>query len=240
MIKVLQDDQQVSKAIQWLQARGFLCHTEKSKNFDLAAIYTVLDSASKNISIVDLGSGFSKYGCVVLNSLAKAGFKNLVGIDMYVPWYALVATWIAHIRLGIWKNPYTLKQANICQTQLPSSSVDFAILLSVIEHGVPLEDLMNELARIVRVGGRVYVSTDYWPSDVAVAEMTYISTGSKGNVAMPWKLFNLEDIKKLIKLANQAGFELETPMPIPAAKDKPISWHGYKYTFISLVLKKIK
>lgn len=240
MIKVLQDEQEVSKAIQWLQAKDILCHTEKNKNFDLAAIYTVLDSAPKNISIVDLGCGFSKYGCVTLNSLAKAGFKNLVGIDMYVPWYARVATWIAHIRLGIYKNPYILKQGNICQTNIPSSSVNFAILLSVIEHGVPLEDLMNELARIVKIEGRVYISTDYWPTDTGtgMAEMKYISTGSKGNVPMPWKLFNLEDIKKLIELANKAGFELETPMTIPAVKDRPVSWHGYNYTFISLVLKK--
>lgn len=64
MIKVLQDEQEVSKAIQWLHARGFLPHKEKGKNFDLAAIYAVLGSLPKNISIVDLGCGPSKYGCV--------------------------------------------------------------------------------------------------------------------------------------------------------------------------------
>lgn len=238
MIKVLQDKQEITNAIQWLQARDLLQHTEKSKNFDLAAIYTVLDSKSKNISVVDLGCGVSKYGCVTLNSLAKAGFKNLLGIDMYVPWYARVATWIAHIRLGIWKNPYILKQGNICQTKLPSSSVDFAILLSVIEHGVPLEDLMKELARIIKSGGKVYISTDYWPSDNSMTEMTFISTGSYGNIPMPWKIFSLEDIRKLIELANKAGFELKTPVDIPAVKDKPVSWHGHNYTFISLVLEK--
>lgn len=42
-----------------------------------------------------------------------------------------------------------------------------------------------------------------------------------------------------MELANKAEFELETPMTIPAAKDRPISWHGYNYTFISLVLKKL-
>jgi len=55
---------------------------------------------------------------------------------------------------------------------------------------------------------------------------------------MPWKVFSLEDIKKLIELAIDAGFELETPMDIPAVKDKTISWHGHSYTFISLVFIK--
>ena len=39
MIKVLQDEQEILKAIQRLHARGLLLHTEKSKNFDLAAIH---------------------------------------------------------------------------------------------------------------------------------------------------------------------------------------------------------
>ena len=238
MIKVLQDEQEVSKAIQWLRKRDILLHTEKIKNFDLATIYTVLDSASKDISIVDLGCGVSRYGCVTLNSLAKSGYKNLLGIDVYVPWYARIATWIAHIRLNIWKNPYILKQGNICQTNLPSSSVDFAILLSVIEHGVPLEDLMNELARIIKYEGKVYISTDYWPISNFSKNKTFISTGSHGNVPMPWKVFSSTDIRNLIELANIKGFELETPIDIPSAKEKPVSWHGHNYTFISLVLKK--
>lgn len=239
MIRVLQTESEIAKAIQWLRERDLLQHTEKSKNFDLVAIYELLDSVPKNINIVDLGCGPSKYGCVTLNSLAKAGFKNLAGIDIYVPWYAWFANLIASIRFGIWRNPYILKQGNIYQTDLPSSSVDFAILLSVIEHGVPLEDLMNELARIVKSGGKVYISTDYWPSDTGVPQMIFISTGSSRNVPMPWKIFGLEDIKELIELANDVRFELETPMAIPAVKDRVISWHGYSYTFISLVFKKI-
>jgi len=179
MIRVLQSESEIAKAIQWLRERNLLQHTERSKNFDLALIYELLDSTPRDISIADFACGPSKFGCVVLNSLAKAGFKNLMGIDIRVPLYARLATWIAYIRLGIWRNPYILKQGNICQTDLHFSSVDFVILLSVIEHGVPLKDLMNELARIVRSGGKVYISTDYWPSGSEVSQMIFISTGSR-------------------------------------------------------------
>lgn len=81
MIKVLQDESEIVEASQWLREMSLLPHTEKSKNFDFVIIHKLLDSAPKNISVVDLGCGPSRYGCVTLNSLAKAGFKNLVGID---------------------------------------------------------------------------------------------------------------------------------------------------------------
>ena len=64
------------------------------------------------------------------------------------------------------------------------------------------------------------------------------ATGSSGNISMTWRIFGLEEIKNLVELANDVGFELETPMAIPAVKDRAVSWHGHNYTFISLVLKK--
>lgn len=237
MIKVLQDEQEILKAIQWLRERGILQHTEKSKNFDLMTIYNLLDSVPRNISIVDLGCGPSKYGCVTLNSLAKAGFKNLVGIDLCVPWYARCGNLIAFLRYGIWKNKYILKKGDICKTGLPRASVDFAIMLSVIEHGVPLKDLVKELARIVRHGGLIYISTDYWPGGLGEAQI--IRTGSSRNIPMSWKVFGLEDIKNLIELANDVGLILKTSMDIPAADRAVVIWHNNSYTFISLVFKNI-
>lgn len=67
----------------------------------------------------------------------------------------------------------------------------------------------------------------------------YPPTGGRRNVPMPWRVFNLGDIILLLELAKNVGLELYTPMNVPPAKDRVVSWHGNSYTFIYLVLKNI-
>lgn len=238
MIRLLKSLPDIVEATNFLKKRGLLRHADERKNWDLKNIYEMLEGSDREIPIVDLGCGPSRYGCVTLNSLAKSGFSNLLGIDLFMPWYSRFFCWLAFVRHGILFRKYFLKKADLCSTGLPDSSMEKVIVLSVIEHGVPLEALMRELARILKPGGEAYISTDYWPDYGGRA--TDQTTGSRFGKILPWKVFNETDLRTMVEMARQHGLPLkeDAPHDWPKPQERCIRWRGFSYTFISFVFVK--
>lgn len=214
MIEVLQNWQAVDEATLRLQRQGLPTHITVQKNWDQLLLYQALVAKSRQSQILDLGCG----DCCTLDFLAALGFTNLCGIDL-------------QINKQTASLPYQLYEGDMTQTSFSSQSYDFVVSISVIEHGVDLEAFFEEAHRLLKVGGPLFLTTDYWEEKIQV-------DASIKPFELSWKIFSQAEIQKAIALAEIHGFSLEQDVNIPACADRTVSWYNKHYTFIALGLKK--
>lgn len=213
MIEVLQNRQEIDAATLKIQSLCLPPHLDLHKNWDHLLLYNAIATIDKQSQIIDLGCG----ECCTLNFLAALNFNNLHGIDLQIGYDANTA--------------YTLHQGNITQTPLVSGKCDVAISISVIEHGVDLPAFFAEVSRLLKTGGLLFVTTDYWSEYIEI-------DSSIQPFGLEWKVFSGADIEQLITLAQENNLVLAQAEDIPACSDKPVRWYGYKYTFIALLFRK--
>ncbi len=101
----------------------------------------------------------------------------------------------------------------------------------MIEHGVPLQDYFQEMYRLLKPGGVLITSTDYYP--------TPIDTRGQFAHGTPIKIFSRPEIEAALALAKSVGFELTGEVDLEC-EEKPIRWEqfGLEYTFILFTLRK--
>ena len=225
MIKVLQDWDEIGCATIELERQGLPTHGVAQKNWDL---WQILEFRSfKNKRVVDLGCG----GLYLLKFLSSLQFNNLTGIDLslslsdrFCPIFYSLYTKRAL------RPAYKLYRKNIEKTGFDSSSFDFAVSLSVIEHGVDLHKFFSESARILRDGAILYLSTDYWEPKIHIDE-------SMQMYGAEWTIFSKDEITNLIDIAQKHGFYLRKEGEIPNVKDPVIYNCSIGYTFCSIEMK---
>ena len=71
-------------------------------------------------------------------------------------------------------------------TRFDTESFDAITCLSVVEHGVDLDGYFREAARILKPGGALVTSTDYFPDPV--------DTAGKHAYGVPVKIFDRDEI----------------------------------------------
>ena len=213
MIKVLQKWQEVGEATLSLQSQRLPTHITVQKSWDQFLLYQALITKNRQSWIIDLGCG----DCCTLDFLAALGFTNMHKIDL-------------EIKNQANNLPYERYQGDIIKTSFPSQSYDFAISISVIEHGVDIEAFFQEAHRLLKVGGLLFITTDYWEDKIQVDEFVR-------PFGLCWKIFSKLEIPEIIVLANNYCFALEN-VNIPACADKTVSWYNNNYTFIALALRK--
>ena len=87
-------------------------------------------------------------GSIVLDNAKKLGLAGeKIGIDLV----ELPA------REGI-----RLIKGDLTDTGLPAAHFDYLTCLSVIEHGVDVRAFVAECARLLKPGGKLFVTFDYW------------------------------------------------------------------------------
>jgi SAM-dependent methyltransferase len=103
--------------------------------------------------------------------------------------------------------------------------------MSVIEHGVPLVDYFREMHRILKPGGLLITSTDYFP--------TPIDTGKLVAHGAPIKIFTRDEIEAALRLAVETGFELTGEVNLDC-DEKPVRWEqcNLDFTFVIFTLRK--
>lgn len=215
MIKVLQNWQEIGEATLSLQRKGLPTHTDVRKNWDQFLVYEAIASQDRNSCIIDLGC--SPY--CTLNFLAALGFKNIYGIDLNIK------------KHEIENAPYHLYRGDITNTAFQADFFDFALSISVVEHGVDLRAFFKEVSRILKENGLLILTTDYWEEKRSV-------DASIKPLGLPWKVFDKSDIEELIIAAQDYGFVIEEDINIPPCSDQPIFWQGVEYTFIGLLFRK--
>lgn len=191
-------------------------HRGSEKNWDhLAAVSTILANTTPSARILDAGAELYSN---VLPALFLYGYRDLHGINL---------TFTSAGRRG----PIRYIPGDLTRTPYADGFFDAIACLSVIEHGVPLREYFREMFRLLKPGGLLITSTDYFPTPIATA----------GHVAhgMPIKIFTKPEIEEAFNLAKAIGFEMTGPVDLEC-EEKPIHWEqfGLEYTFLIFTLRK--
>jgi len=215
---ILKSKLELDGAIEETIRLGLLLHGDTPKNWDsFSALQSILKLTNKNARILDAGG--EEYSSI-LPCLFLYGYKNLICVNTAFP---------KNSNLG----PISYQYANILESGANDSSFDVITCLSVIEHGIGLDYYFREMSRILKPGGMLITSTDYWDDP--------INTYGLSAYNCPVKIFCKEDIFEMIDIAKRYSLELTTKIIDLDCQEKVVTWKkfGLKYTFIILTMKKL-
>jgi len=214
----LKQDRDVATTLTTLCQLGLVPHEGREKNWDAFRAYSfILTHGDRRTAVLDMGS--ATYG-VILPWLHLYGWRDLHGCDLSFaqPFHR------ANIQ-------YT--RQNIEHTNYPAARFDFVTCLSVIEHGVNLERFFREASRVLKPGGHLLLSTDYW-CEPLLTEARYDPVYD-----CPLKLFSKEDVPLLLRTASAFGFRPTEPID-PSCEEKVVYWErvDLRYTFLFLAFSR--
>lgn len=210
MIQILQSLQAVEVATQTLRSRGLPTHLTREKNWDQWLLAQCLANSDRQAAVIDLGCG----DCCTLEFLAALGFQQLHGIDLT-------------IQQAPGDRPYQLYQGDLTATPFPNQTFDYAVSISVIEHGLDLKRFFQETYRLLKPNGVLFVTTDYWQEKIQVE-------ASIKPFGLAWHIFSSVEVQGIIDLAQQQGFQLLANQELSPCHERTVDWYGKQYTFIAI------
>jgi len=239
---VLKSFGQVEDSIKNLETLNLPPHPDPPKSWDTWKIINFINkSAMKNAKILDVGCN----GSPILPLLKKLGFKNLYGCDVDLKIrkrrllrriknkaFNLNPDQLLNEMLRNEENFYHLTIQDLEKTNYEASFFDFISSLSVIEHGVNISNYLSEMNRILRPGGFLLTSTDYWPEKIETISNVYDRPSND-------VIFDKNEIKEILADVNKNGFSVYGEMNFDF-RDKVVKWKktDKKYTFIFFCLQK--
>jgi len=178
--------------------------------------------------------------------LQRLGFNNLYGCDLFLN--RIVNPSIMKVVHSFYKRNYkpiiemyknkifALSIQDLEKTNFKNKMFDYITSLSVIEHGVNIQNYFKEMNRILKKGAVLLTSSDYWP-DKLVNKIIDKDTRKMS----PNNVFSKEEIeKKVIEVAEKNGFTLTEPVDF-THEDKVVHWRATTmerdYTFIFFALR---
>jgi len=182
---VLKNMLEVDEAINYLDSLHLFPHQDRSKSWDISKIIHILNKADKGSFILDVGCNT----CPILAMLSKIGFKELYGCDLY-----LSSSSKSQSEINEFKK-YNLSIQNLEDTNYRNNMFDYITSLSVIEHSINIEKYFKEMNRILKKGGMLLTSTDYWQNK--------ISTKNSCLFGMPDIIFSRDEINNIINIAKK-------------------------------------
>jgi SAM-dependent methyltransferase len=211
----LTDKLSVQRSTTIISKLGLKQHEDAVKNWDnLQSLYHTIRTTAKDEWIMDVAA---TPGSAYLPSLHRYGYEKLISINLTD------------------KDPIVIdgviyQHGDCTRTDFPDGHFGFVSCLSVIEHGVDVELFLRESARIIKLGGYLFVSTDYWNETV----------DTRGQMAfgVPVRIFTQLDLEQMIEFAYSIGLELTSPA-IFDCNERVVNWIGMDYTFMSLLFKKV-
>jgi len=228
MIKVLQNWEEIKEAGEFLSSNVLPKHGHSpEKNWDLYQLHSVVESMPKEAEIIDLGCG----DLFALKLLHALGFKNLYGIDLCVSPRNRLRQGFIMLKERSLRLPFHLCKGDLTKTRFPSGMFGLAVCISVIEHGVNIERLFAETHRLLKPGGILFITTDYWEEEIMVAQ-------DNKPFGQSWRIFSKKDAENIINTAYKYGFSLFENSFVPACQAKCIVWNEQEYTFLAIVFKK--
>lgn len=181
----------------------------------LAAVREVLLSTTPDATILDAGAEvYSRF----LPWLYLYGYRKLYGINLI-------------FGEPVQQGTIRYEQGDITRTRFPADHFDAIACLSVVEHGVDLNAFFAEMSRILKPGGVLVTSTDYFETPTDTSGLTAYG--------VPIHVFDREEIVAAVKLAQNHGLHLTGELDL-SCQEKVVRWHPHKheYTFISMAMKK--
>lgn len=218
MNSALKTRQQVDEAVAETQRLRLPPCPDPAKNWDtLAALRQVLEVTKPDARILDAGAEMYSR---LLPWLYLYGYRNLVGNN-------LVFTDTVH------RGPIVYQPGDLTRTGFPDASFDAITCLSVIEHGVDAHKYFAEMSRLLKPGGCLVTSTDYFETP----------TDTRGQEAygVPIRVLTRADIEQTLAVAATYGFVGKGPIDFTSV-DRLVRWdaYGLDYTFIAFALFKAR
>ena len=226
MIKILNSWEELGISIGELQKENCGYHWDAMKNWDLAQVNELLKSCEKNARILDTGS----LGSHALRFCYKRGFNNCVGIDLHISIEDRLLQARLMFKGKTLRRPYRLMKMNLMETTFARDYFDVILSISVIEHCVDLKSFLKESSRILKTGGTLLITTDYWDPKISI--------NTPKPFDLKWNIFSRKEISYLIDLAKNYDLVMSNP-EIPTVVEPFVHWLGIDYTFISLDFRKI-
>ncbi|MCA8959884.1 MAG: methyltransferase domain-containing protein, partial [Planctomycetes bacterium] len=123
---------------------------------------------------------------------------------------------------------------DLSATNYPDGHFAAVTSISVIEHGVDLDAYLREMARVIRPGGWLLTSTDYWSEPIDCSGIF-----PYGEDQPEMKVFQPHEIEGLCKRAEEVGFRLVTPLGL-TTHERAVRWERVdrEYTFIYFALRR--
>ena len=235
---VLKNSSEVNYAIDQLRSLGLLAHPDKVKTWDTYKMVKIINEGDRSSFILDVGCN----GCPMLPIFKRLGFKNLYGCDLFLK---KIPSSLTEIDCSPYRpiiemhedKTFNISIQNLEKTNFQDNMFDYITSLSVIEHGVNIQNYFKEMNRIMKKGGMLLTSADYWPDKI----LNIIKT--KDNPTNhPDNIFSKEEIKEdVLKAAELNDLILTEPIDF-SYEDKVVHYDGtgLDYTFIFFALKKTR
>ncbi|MEX2570206.1 MAG: class I SAM-dependent methyltransferase [Gemmatimonadota bacterium] len=173
--------------------------------------------------VLDAGAGDSIFSVY----LAKRGHR-VTAVDLS---FAGTLGELHHV-------PIEYVRADLTDLPQPSASFDAVFCISVIEHlsEEQVPKAMAELRRVLRPGGKLLLTTDYYED--ADAEIWYSGPGERFKV--DWGIFDADRLERLILRAPgyRVHGELDLAVDWDATRERMRAFHGYPYTSVGVALVK--
>jgi SAM-dependent methyltransferase len=209
---------EATRIVQWL---GLPSHHDSQKNWDtLKALHYILALNEPGAPVLDAGSSGDS---AILKWLNLLGFGKLYACDIRPKPSAKYSS--RQIEFSV---------QDLTRTNYPDVFFKVVTCISVIEHGVDLNRFMAEMARVLKPGGVLLISTDYW-SEPIDCHGIYPYGEAMGEM----KVFQPEDIRGLVRLAERQGLDLCAPLRLETG-ERAVRWERVDrdYTFAFLPFRK--
>lgn len=171
MNEFLKTKNQILTSTEWLIQNAFTTHPISCKDWELKQMTERLTDGD----LLDMGADGS---FVLHNAILKGVTGRKVGIDLI----EVIGTNKAE---GV---EYFV--SDLMQTDLPNDSFDTIVCASVIEHEVDFRKFANEVRRLLRVGGKLIVSFDYFDPKPDTTKMKLYS--------LSWNILDRNDVLNLV------------------------------------------
>jgi hypothetical protein len=214
--RALVDATQVEAAIAEVARCGLPAHNDRPKNWDLlVALGAILEHTRPADPVLEMGA--PRYSRL-LPWLALYEYRALDGIDLVFE---------AELRDG----PIRYRPMDLTATTFPDRSFAAIACLSVVEHGVDIERYLAEAGRLLRPGGILVTSTDFWCEPVEVAGLE-----AYGGAV---RIFGPEDLAGWVAIADRHGLEPLGPLDLRCG-ERVVNWErlGLRYTFANVVFRR--
>jgi SAM-dependent methyltransferase len=220
---VLKNSFEVYHAMKCLRSLGLFPHHDTVKSWDTLKMVDIIKQADRSAFILDAGCN----GSPILPLLRRLGFMNLYGCDLLLKEEISPA-------IELYKT-FHISIQDLEKTEYQNNTFDFVTSLSVIEHGINIQNYFKEMSRIIKKDGLLLTSTDYWPDKIVNLVNTDVNPKNS-----PDNIFSRREIEEdVIRIAERNGFLLNEAIDF-TYEEKVIHWNDtcLDYTFIFFTLRK--
>ena len=217
----LQTRLETDAATALVESLGLPSHHDSQKNWDtFKCVAYIASTGDKQTPVLDAGSGAR---VVAPRWLRQLGYQNVYACDMQ----------------GAQKDLYKNIGIHFSVQDLTATNYEDAFFqavtcISVIEHNVPLDKFAAEMARVLKPGGLLLVSTDYWSEPVDCSGIY-----PYGYEVGEMKIITPADMTEFSRMAASHGLEPCQPLQFETT-DKAVRWErtDRDYTFYFAAYRK--